>query len=790
MARDLQMGVAGAQVMPAWAGDEARLAHHLPYIRLIDDHTILTRGAEYMQCIRVTGANSFTAPDADLDKTRATLATVIAQSGAGFSFYIHKVSARVPVDLTPGRPAGFAAALDQRWQDHLAGAGLRDRTLTITVVKRPTALERVSLWPRTRGAQPRDAHKTQMARLTEVVRFLTQSLTGMEARVLSASSGELLGFLDGLNTGLEGLSFPRGFPSTIADDVANARVTFRADKFFVTGGAHPDRVGQIFTIKIYPTQTGCTMFDDLALPIDMVVTHSFTPVNSSLMGDRIKRQIRMMRAGDDAAISLQNDLVQAADDLASQRLIFGDHYMTVATYADSEAALDTISAEIRNIAAASGVKLMVESYAARASYFAQAPANASYRARRATITNLNFADMAALHRTPLGKPGAKTPWGTPITMFATPERSAYRFSFHEQGSPTSEPTSGHTIILGRSGSGKSVLASFLMAQARRTGARIFAFDYRYGLEMGLRALGGSYQSITPGAPTGLNPLWVETDAGGREWLTDCLVTLLESRGKQLTPQQTHALQQMVRRNAEASDPSLRTWTEFAGQFRSVDDGGDLAERVQEWTPQGRFGWVFGTTAEDTFSLDGDVVGFDLTGILDAENETARMAVLSYIFRRIERKIEDRRPTIVLIDEAWKAFDNSYFAGKLEDWLVTARKQNTVVVMMTQFASQLEKSRVGATLIQALPTQILLPNSRAKASDYGPLQLSDKELDVMLGALPASHLGLVRDDQGAHIIDADLSHLGGYLAILGGLSSGEAVVGPNYRDIPDFWRLAP
>ena len=212
--------------------------------------------------------------------------------------------------------------------------------------------------------------------------------------------------------------------------------------------------------------------------------------------------------------------------------------------------------------------------------------------------------------------------------------------------------------------------------------------------------------------------------------------------------------------------------------------------MQELTPQGRFGWVFGTTAEDTFSLDGDVVGFDLTGILDAENETARMAVLSYIFRRIERKIEDRRPTIVLIDEAWKAFDNSYFAGKLEDWLVTARKQNTVVVMMTQFASQLEKSRVGATLIQALPTQILLPNSRAKASDYGPLQLSDKELDVMLGALPASHLGLVRDDQGAHIIDADLSNLGSYLAILGGLSSGEAVVGPNYRDIPDFWRLAP
>src|SRR5699024_10632179 len=103
---------------------------------------------------------------------------------------------------------------------------------------------------------------------------------------------------------------------------------------------------------------------------------------------------------------------------------------------------------------------------------------------------------------------------------------------------------------------------------------------------------------------------------GREWLTDWLVTLLEARGPQLTPQQTHFVQQAVRQNAEALDPRLRNWSEFAGLFRSVHDDGDLAERVREWAPDGRFGWVFGTTTTDTFSLDGEVVGFDLTGILD------------------------------------------------------------------------------------------------------------------------------------------------------------------------------
>ncbi len=146
---------------------------------------------------------------------------------------------------------------------------------------------------------------------------------------------------------------------------------------------------------------------------------------------------------------------------------------------------------------------------------------------------------------------------------------------------------------------------------------------------------------------------------------------------------------------------------------------------------GRYGWIFGQSLEDTFSLKGDVVGFDLTGILDSEADKERMAVLSYLFRRVEREIEDRRPTIIVIDEAWKALDNAYFAERLSNWLVTARKQNTVAVMMTQYASQLERTRTGKTIVEAVPTQILLPNIRANASDYAMLNLTEKELDVLL-----------------------------------------------------------
>ena len=107
--------------------------------------------------------------------------------------------------------------------------------------------------------------------------------------------------------------------------------------------------------------------------------------------------------------------------------------------------------------------------------------------------------------------------------------------------------------------------------------------------------------------------------------------------------------------------------------------------------------------------------------------------------------------------------------------------------MQQLPSSLSGSSPPAC--RSAATQILLPNTLATASDYGPLHLTDKELDVMLGTPPASHLALVRDDQGSVVIDTDLSPLGQYLAVLGGLKAGEAVVGADYRTQPDFWRKA-
>ncbi len=775
-------------LMPQWFQHERQLAHMLPYVSLVDDHTVRTRVNELFQCIRITGVNSYTTDDDYLDNTRALFARLIAQLGQEFSYYVHKVSKSIKVDLEPIEGRTFAAEVDALWRTKMEKSGLRDKTLTLTVIHRPPPKTFMRYMRKPSPETLREETAKRVSRLNQAVGIFMSGLAELKPTLLSAEKGELVGFLGALNTGQELPLYHTSKFGFMSSSVANTRATFFGDYFELSEGVAGKRYGKSYSVKDYPQNTSCTMFDGLNLPVDMIVTHSFTPVNTNLTIARIKREAKRRQATDDAEISAREQLPFLADDLASKRASMGDHHMVVTVFSDTLEGLEALGAEIVNAAASEGVTMISDSLGANTHYFSQHPGNQPKRLRASTVTNVNFADFAPFHRTQLGKQAQEVPWGSIISMFPTPEKSAYRFSFHEAGSPEKEPTSGHTLIMGRPGSGKSVFAAFLMTQAVRAGARVFVFDYRQGMEMAVRANGGSYTTIQGGMPTGLNPLWTEVDKRGIAWLSDWFGSLLYREDKPLTPAQTNRIVECVRQNAQATDPNLRDWQNFASLFMSMDDDGDLNQRVLEWAEKGRFGWIFGHSLEDTFSLDGDLVGFDLTGILDSESDKERMAVLSYLFRRIERKIEDRRPTIIIIDEAWKALDNEYFAERLSQWLVTARKQNTVAVMMTQYASQLERTRTGKTIVEAVPTQVLLPNIRANASDYQMLNLYGKELDTLLNTGTNSRLALIRDDQGSVVIDADLSALGDNLTILGGMEAGEKLVGSDYRDRPDFWRL--
>ncbi len=113
--------------------------------------------------------------------------------------------------------------------------------------------------------------------------------------------------------------------------------------------------------------------------------------------------------------------------------------------------------------------------------------------------------------------------------------------------------------------------------------------------------------------------------------------------------------------------------------------------------------------------------------------------------------------------------------------------NCVVVMMTQYPSQLRDARVGKTIVETVPTQILFPNDRATPADYDFLRVSEKEAALLTQPTAGQRVALVRSAGDSLFVDADLSALGDLLPILGGGRTGEAQVGPDWRTNPIFWR---
>ena len=90
-------------------------------------------------------------------------------------------------------------------------------------------------------------------------------------------------------------------------------------------------------------------------------------------------------------------------------------------------------------------------------------------------------------------------WGDCISLLQTKSSTPYAFNFHAHDV-------GNFTVVGPTGTGKTVVLTFLLAQAQRHHPLSYFFDRDRGAELCIRALGGWYSVLRPGDPSGLNPL--------------------------------------------------------------------------------------------------------------------------------------------------------------------------------------------------------------------------------------------------------------------------------------------
>jgi len=775
-----------------WGRKEALAGDRLPYQSFVDENVVLLRDGSLMISLLVPGL-SFETADSDELNAHAATREVLLRSALDARFVLthHVVRRRVHVELDARFDDPVAAHIDLRWRERLAGGALYVNDQFVTLVRRPARgkagwPERIGRMLRRRGRETVAADPGDLRAIRAAAGAMVASLGAYGARLLGDYEGpggacsEVLELLSAL---YNGEMRPVRRPAEGADlghMLPYKRLSFGLDALELRG-AGDTGFAALVSLKDYPDSTAPGLTDPLLrLPCELVLTESYAPADRQIARERIDLAVRRLRSADEEALAERREMMAARDALGTGSAGFGDHHLSVLVRAERLDALDETAAACAAALADGGAVAVREDVNLEPGFWGQFPGNESFVVRRALISSANMAGFGSLHGFALGSAEGNH-WGQAVTLFQTTSATPYFFNFH-QGDL------GNFSIIGPSGSGKTVVMNFLAAQAQKFAPRTILFDKDRGAEVFVRAIGGRYSRIAAGEPTGFNPLALPDTAGNRAFLRDWLGVLLAANG----PEELAIIAGAVEA-AYLNDPALRRLSHFrellAGSRRP--EPGDLASRLDAWiaagpSGAGEHGWLFDNDA-DRLDLSARTLGFDMTALL--ETPRLRTPVMMYLFHRIEERL-DGEPTMILIDEGWKALDDEVFAARIRDWLKTLRKRNALVGFATQSARDALDSRISTALVEQTATMLFMPNARARPEDYcDGFGLTGHELELVRTLPAQSRCFLVRQSDASVVVRLDLSGMPEVLAVLSGRESTVRrldALRAEYGDAPAAW----
>ena len=797
---------------------EIATLERIPYAAQVSPHLTRTVLGDYVQVLRLGGASFECADDATLNTWHERL-NVLWRNIASpqVALWTHIIRRRERVRVGAGSE-DFAGALEHKYRQKLSGERLMVNELFLSIVYRPTAGAATGIASKflKRTASGHSALELAdaldaCAKLRDTVcaslsRYEPEAL-GLYTRGTKVYSGPLNLFATLINGEVREVPLPRGPINTV---LATSRVSFGTESLEYRTPIGT-RSGAFLGIKEYPTPTHVGMLDPLlSTPFPWVLTQSFGFLTKASGQALLQRQFnRMVNAGD-FAISQAEELKDALDALTSNEFVMGDHHFSLQVLADdpegNAVGLDpNVDRERRardladHVAIArahladTGMTVAREDLAMEAAFWAQLPGNFTLRPRKAPITSRNFAALVPFHNYPAGR-ATGNHWGDALTVLVTSARSPFHFSLHASD-PTdpeggSRKDTGHTLICGPTGSGKTVFIGFLVAMLSRQGVTQILFDKDRGLEILIRALDGEYCALRNGEPTGFNPLKLPPTAANIEFLKAWLRVLARSPSGPLSVRQQADLDSALR-GTLALDLTSRRLSRLL-EFLDTTDAEGLYARLTPWCASigGDYAWVF-DNPEDVIVphvATRALVGFDVTEFLD--HDITRTPVTLYLFHLV-RHLLDGRPLVCWMDEFWRLLADPAFESFAKDGPKTWRKLNGVMALATQSASDVLGSPISRTLIEQTPTKIFFPNADANASDYREgFGLTQRDFRLVKDELePGSRRFLVKQSHQSVVCELNLRGFEAELAVISGRRSAVDLMHrpiEAYGSKPESW----
>jgi type IV secretory pathway VirB4 component len=544
-------------------------------------------------------------------------------------------------------------------------------------------------------------------------------------------------------------------------------------------GGRSVRVGDGYTAALavtgYPAEVGPGWLEPLlAYPGRVDVSLHIEPVPPVIASQRLRKQRGRFEASrrQDAAKGRLDDpeLDAAAADAAelAARVARGEArlfrlglYLTV--HADTEDELADRVSEVR--ALASSLLLDV--------------APATWRQLQGWITGLPLAfdalDMKRVFDTDaLAASFPFTSPDLPTTAGDTGMGVLYGLNLHSPGVVVwdrwAQPNY-NSVILARSGEGKSYLAKLDLLRNLYLGVEAFVIDPEDEYVRLAEAVGGTI--IRPGTPgVRMNPLDLSAGDGDdalvrRALFLQTFVSVLTG-GAPIVPEEAAALDVAVlaayRGKGITTDP--RTWRRpaplLADVAEALKDAGDagrtLAARLHPYVAGSFKGLFDGPT---TTAAEGHLVVYAIKDLPEELKPVGTLLILDAIWRTVStaNRTGTAARRLVLVDEAWLMLRAGLGAQFLFRLAKSARKYGAGLSVITQDAADVLATEVGRAVVSNAATQVLLRQApqaiNAVAEAFG---LTDGEQAFLLSCARGDALLAAGSSRVAfHSLASDIEH---------------------------------
>ncbi len=723
-----------------------RLSDFLPWAALAGPGIVLNKDGSFQRTARFRGPDLDSATPPELLATSARLNSALRRLGSGWAIFVEAVrrpAAGYPDSVFPD-PASALVERERAARFAEEGAHFESRYFFTLLWMPPTEdAARAENWlyegRATKGVDPREL----LAGFADRTDRLLRLFEGFFPEIAWLDDGKTLTYLHAcVSTRTQRVRVPETpmhLDALLADEP-------------LTGGLEP-RLGaaslRTLTFVGLPSATFPGLLDELntlgfayrwstrAIMLDKTDA-------TRLLG-RIRRQWFAKRKSvaailkevmtNEASVLVDSDAANKAEDTDQALQELGADHVGLAlvtatiTVWDRDPALAAEKLRLaEKVVQGRDFTCVVEGMNAIEAWLGSLPGHIYANVRQPPISTLNLAHMLPLSAVWAG-PEDDAHFGAPPLFYArTQGTTPFRFALHVGDV-------GHTLVVGPTGAGKSVLLAFMAMQfLRYDGARIFAFDFGGSIRAAALACGGDWQDLGSSLSEDsddtvlLQPLARIDEPAERSWASGWLQAILASEGVAVDPATKEHLWSAL--TSLASAPvGERTLTGLSVLLQSQQ----LKQALAPYCLGGPFGRLLDADSEHLG--EASFQAFETEGLTGS---AAAPAVLSYLFHRIEGRL-DGSPTLIVIDEGWLVLDTPAFAAQLREWLKTLRKKNASVVFATQSLADIEGSAIAPAIIESCPTRLFLPNERAIEpqilSIYRRFGLNDRQIEIVSRATP-------------------------------------------------------